>query len=240
MIKLEKITKKYKENYALKDVSLDIALGEVTAIIGSSGSGKSTLLRCINQLELPTSGNIYIDNEKFSSKNCRKLRSKIGMVFQNFNLFPHLNVLENLIYAPITVLNISRDNAVAKAEEILEKFGLKYKLLAQISELSGGQKQRIAICRALMLKPQIMLFDEPTSALDPEVIKDIIEAILLLKGQMTMIIVTHHLKFAKAIADRIIFLDHGLVLADQKAEGFFERPASHRARLFLENIGDLM
>ena len=240
MIKLEKITKKYIDNYALKDVSLDISAGEVIAIIGSSGSGKSTLLRCINQLELPTSGNIYIDNEKFSSKTCRKLRSKIGMVFQNFNLFPHLTVLENLVYAPITVSNVVRDSAVASAKEILEKFSLKHKLLARISELSGGQKQRIAICRALMLKPQIMLFDEPTSALDPEVIKDIIEAILLLKGQMTMIIVTHHLKFAKAIADRIIFLDHGLILADQKAENFFERPTSHRARLFLANIGDLM
>ena len=240
MIRLEKISKKYDKNYAIKDVSASFNSGETVAIIGSSGSGKSTLLRCINCLEEPTSGNVYINDEKLTAKNRRKLALSIGMVFQNFNLFPHMNVQDNLIYAPLHVLKQNKQAAKTKAEDLLGKFGLLQKLHAFPANLSGGQKQRVAICRALMMEPQIMLFDEPTSALDPEVIKDIIEAISLLKNQMTMIVVTHHLKFAKAIADRIIFMDHGIILADQKASDFFEKPASHRARLFLENIGDLL
>jgi polar amino acid transport system ATP-binding protein len=240
MIKLESLSKKYDKNYAIKDVSIEFKPGETVAIIGSSGSGKSTFLRCINRLEQPTSGSVFIDNEKLTAKTARKLGLQIGMVFQNFNLFPHLNVRDNLTYAPLNVLNISKKTANERAENLLTKFGLLNKLQAYPANLSGGQKQRVAICRALMMEPKVMLFDEPTSALDPEVIKDIVDAILLLKNQMTMIVVTHHLKFAKAIADRIIFMDHGIILADQKAEDFFEKPASHRARLFLENIGDLL
>lgn len=240
MIKLENISKKYDKTFAVKDVSIEFKSGETVAIIGSSGSGKSTLLRCINRLEQPTSGNVLIDNEKLTAKTARKLGLKIGMVFQNFNLFPHLNVRDNLTYAPLNVLKISKKTADERAENLLGQFGLQQKLLAYPTGLSGGQKQRVAICRALMMEPKIMLFDEPTSALDPEVIKDVIDAIAQLKSQMTIIVVTHHLKFAKAIADRIIFMDHGIILADQKADDFFEKPSSHRARLFLENIGDLL
>jgi polar amino acid transport system ATP-binding protein len=240
MIRLENISKKYDKNYAIKNINVNFGTGEVVAIVGSSGSGKSTLLRCINRLEEPTNGSVFIDDEKLNVRNSRKLTLKIGMVFQNFNLFPHMNVRDNLTYAPLNVLGLEKKTMEDKAENLLEKFGLQQKLLASPAQLSGGQKQRVAICRALMMEPQIILFDEPTSALDPEVIKDIIEAILLLKNQITMVVVTHHLKFAKAIADRIIFMDHGLILADQKADEFFTKPASHRARLFLENIGDLM
>ena len=240
MILLEKISKKYAKNYALKDITLNFKSNETVAIIGPSGSGKSTLLRCINNLEELTSGQIFINGKKLTNKDRKKLCFKIGMVFQNFNLFPHMSVRDNLIYSPINVLGMERESCEAKAEDLLDKFGLKQKLAFKPANLSGGQKQRIAIVRALMMDPEIMLFDEPTSALDPEVIKDIIEAISLLKSKMTMIVVTHHIRFAKAIADRIIFMDHGLVLADQKAQEFFQKPKSHRARIFLENVGDLM
>lgn len=240
MIILNKVSRNYGKTYAVKDISLEFKKKETIAIIGSSGSGKSTLLRIINALEVPTSGHVLIDDKKLTQKNKRKLCLKIGMVFQAFNLFPHLNVQDNLIYAPVNILGMKQMAAIAKAEKLLEQFGLRQRITAFPVNLSGGQKQRVAICRALMMNPKIMLFDEPTSALDPENIKDIIEIISLLKSQMTMIVVTHHIKFAKAIADRIIFMNHGQVLADQLAVEFFEKPKSHRARLFLENIGDLM
>lgn len=240
MIILDKVSRNYGKTYAVKDISLEFKKKETIAIIGSSGSGKSTLLRIINALEVPTSGHVLINDKKLTQKNKRKLCLKIGMVFQAFNLFPHLNVQDNLIYAPVNILGMKQMAAIAKAEKLLEQFGLKQRITAFPVNLSGGQKQRVAICRALMMDPEIMLFDEPTSALDPENIKDIIEIISLFKNQMTMIVVTHHIKFAKAIADRIIFMDHGQVLADQLAVEFFEKPKSHRARLFLENIGDLM
>lgn len=240
MIKLKNLSKKYNSSYAIKDLSLTFNANETTAIIGSSGSGKTTLLRCISHLEEPTNGAIFINEKKLTIKNRRELCLKIGMVFQAFNLFPHMNVIDNLIYAPINVLKWDKHIASKNAMELLEKFGLHTKSLSKPADLSGGQKQRVAICRALMMKPEVMLFDEPTSALDPENIKDIIEIILLLKTEVTMIVVTHHLKFAKAIADRVIFMDHGLVLADQSKNDFFEKPKSHRAKLFLDNIGDLM
>lgn len=240
MIILDKVSRNYGKTYAVKDISLEFKKKETIAIIGSSGSGKSTLLRIINALEVPTSGHVLIDDKKMTQKNKRKLCLKIGMVFQAFNLFPHLNVQDNLIYAPVNILGMKQMAAIAKAEKLLEQFGLRQRITAFPVNLSGGQKQRVAICRALMMNPEIMLFDKPTSALDPENIKDIIEIISLLKSQMTMIVVTHHIKFAKAIADRIIFMNHGQVLADQPAVEFLEKPKSHRARLFLENIGDLM
>ncbi|KAJ6644945.1 hypothetical protein Bhyg_00140, partial [Pseudolycoriella hygida] len=214
-IVIDKVSKCYNKTYALKTVSLEFKQRETIAIIGSSGSGKSTLLRIINGLEPPTSG-------------------------YGFNLFPHFNVQDNLTYAPINVLKMKPETAIAKAEKLLEQFNLQQKITSFTANLSGGQKQRVAICRALMMDPEIVLFDEPTSALDPENIKDIIEIIALLKDSVTMIVVTHHLKFAKAIADRIIFMDHGQILADQSNAEFFAQPKSHRARLFLENIGDLM
>ncbi|WP_375358686.1 amino acid ABC transporter ATP-binding protein [Candidatus Tisiphia endosymbiont of Neophilaenus lineatus] len=240
MIILDKVSRNYGKTYAVKDISLEFKKKETIAIIGSSGSGKSTLLRIINALEVPTSGHVLIDDKKLTQKNKRKLCLKIGMVFQAFNLFPHLNVQDNLIYAPVNILGMKQMAAIAKAEKLLKQFGLRQRITAFPVNLSGGQKQRVAICRALMMNPEIMLFDEPTSALDPENIKDIIEIISLLKSQMTMIVVTHHIKFAKAIADRIIFMNHGQVLVDQPAVEFFEKSKSHRARLFLENIGDLM
>ncbi|AFB21578.1 amino acid ABC transporter ATP-binding protein [Rickettsia canadensis] len=240
MIVLEKVCKRYSKNYAIKNIDLNFITKETTVIIGPSGSGKTTLLRILNNLEEPSSGTFLVDGKKIRQKDRRKLRLKIGMVFQNFNLFPHLTVGENLIYTPINVLNLPREKAILNAKELLEKFKLTQKFDSYPASLSGGQKQRIAIVRALMMKPEILLFDEPTSALDPENIKDVIENINLLKDQMSMVVVTHHLKFAKLIADRVIFMDQGQILANQAALDFFIKPASHRARLFLENIGDLM
>ncbi|WP_253308357.1 MULTISPECIES: amino acid ABC transporter ATP-binding protein [unclassified Rickettsia] len=240
MIALDKVCKRYGKAYALKNISLDFSVKETVVIIGPSGSGKSTLLRILNNLEEPTNGYLLVDGKRLVPKARRKLRLKVGMVFQNFNLFPHLNVCDNLIYAPINVLKMQKAEATLKAEDLLGKFGLKQKITYFPTNLSGGQKQRVAIARALMMNPEIILFDEPTSALDPENIKDVIENITLLKEQMKMVVVTHHLKFAKAIADRIIFMDQGQILANQPVKEFFVKPASHRARLFLENIGDLM
>ncbi|KIJ88929.1 amino acid ABC transporter ATP-binding protein [Rickettsia asembonensis] len=240
MIILEKVCKRYGKNYAIKNIDLDFTTKETTVIIGPSGSGKTTLLRILNNLEEPSSGTFLVDGKNLLSKDRRKLRLKVGMVFQNFNLFPHLMVGENLIYTPVNVLNLPKEQAISMAKELLAKFKLTQKFDSYPASLSGGQKQRIAIARALMMKPEILLFDEPTSALDPENIKDVIENINLLKDQMSMVVVTHHLKFAKLIADRVIFMDQGQILTNQSAKEFFNKPASHRARLFLENIGDLM
>lgn len=240
MIVLENISKEFGGVSAIKDINVTFKEKETTVLIGSSGSGKTTLLRCINNLEEPTGGNVYIDDRKLTKANRGELCFKIGMVFQQFNLFPHMNVLDNLTYGPIHVLKKSKAKAQDKAHDLLKKFSIAEKMHNFPSKLSGGQKQRAAICRALMMDPDTMLFDEPTSALDPEVVKDIIEIIKDLKGQMRMIVITHHIKFAKIIADRIIFMDKGLILADQNAEEFFNKPASHRARLFLSNVMDLM
>ncbi len=240
MIILENVTKQFGDNVAIKDINLTFDKRETVVIIGSSGSGKSTLLRCINNLENPTSGSVLIDGKKLTRRTRSKLCFKIGMVFQQFNLFPHMSVLENLTYGPKTVLNVGQVEAEEKARTLLEKFGILDKAHSDPLGLSGGQKQRAAICRALMMDPETILFDEPTSALDPEVVKDIIAIINDLKKQMTMVVITHHIKFARIIADRIIFMDKGLILADQPAKEFFEKPTSHRARLFLENVGDLM
>lgn len=240
MIILEKVCKRYGKNYGIRNIDLNFTKKETTVIIGPSGSGKTTLLRVLNNLEEPSSGTLLVDGKKLLSKDRRKLRLKVGMIFQNFNLFPHLTVGDNLIYTPVNIVKIPIDKAVVQAKELLKKFKLSHKFNSYPANLSGGQKQRIAIARALMMKPEILLFDEPTSALDPENIKDVIENINLLKDQMSMVVVTHHLKFAKLIADRVIFMDQGQVLADQPSQEFFNKPASHRARLFLENIGDLM
>jgi ABC-type polar amino acid transport system ATPase subunit len=240
MIELQNVTKKFDSQYALKNINLTFDKRETVVIIGSSGSGKSTLIRCINNLENPTSGAVLIDGEKLTRKNRGKLCFKIGMVFQQFNLFPHMSVLENLTYGPRNVLNTNQIDAQQKARDLLGRFGIADKLNAAPADLSGGQKQRAAICRALMMDPETILFDEPTSALDPEVIRDIIKIINDLKTQMTMVVITHQINFAKIIADRIIFMDKGVVLADQPADEFFEKPTSHRARLFLANIGDLI
>ena len=238
MILVENLAKKYSGHYAVKNINFKVDKQETVAIVGPSGSGKSTLLRCINHLEEPSSGNIIIDGQKLTSKSSNKLRLKIGMVFQHFNLFPHMNVLENLIYSPCKVRRMKEELAKEKAIALLEKFGLSNKSHFMPNNLSGGQKQRVSISRAIMMDPEIMLFDEPTSALDPEVIGDVAEAILLLKSEMTIIVVTHHIKFARAVADRIIFMDQGQVLCDQPRDEFFEKPKSQRARLFLNKVSE--
>lgn len=240
MIILKKVTKKFNDHIALQDINLTFDKRETVVVIGSSGSGKSTLLRCINNLENPTSGSVTIDGKKLTRRNRGKLCFKIGMVFQQFNLFPHMSVLDNLTYGPLNVLNRNKIDTEKKARSLLQKFSILDKVNSAPLSLSGGQKQRVSICRALMMNPETMLFDEPTSALDPEVVKDIIEIINDLKNQMTMIVITHHIKFARVIADRIIFMDKGRVLADQPADEFFTKPKSHRAKLFLANVGDLM
>ncbi|NRB10723.1 MAG: amino acid ABC transporter ATP-binding protein [Rickettsiaceae bacterium] len=241
MIQLKNISKKFTDNnFAISDINLTLDKLETVVVIGASGSGKSTLLRCINNLENVTEGSIIINGQTLVKNNRSKLCSKIGMVFQQFNLFPHMSVKDNLTYGPQNVQGMSKKEAEHKAASLLKKFGLNKKMDAYPADLSGGQKQRVAITRALMMDPEIMLFDEPTSALDPEIIKDIIDIINDMKKQVTMIVVTHHIKFARIIADRIIFMDGGKILADQTAKDFFTKPKSHRARLFLENIGDLM
>lgn len=236
MIVIENLTKKYQGHYAIKDINFKVAKKETVAIVGPSGSGKSTLLRCIKRLEEPTSGDILVDGKKITKKSSRKLRLKLGMVFQHFNLFPHMNVLENLIYGPCKVKNVREDLATEKASNLLKKFGLTNKSHFMPNNLSGGQKQRIAIARALMMDPEVILFDEPTSALDPEVIGDVVDTICLLKSEMTIIVVTHHIRFARAVADRIIFMDQGQILCDQPKDAFFEKPKSQRARLFLSKV----
>ena len=240
MIELKNINKSFDGQPAIKDINLKLAKNEIVVVLGSSGSGKTTLLRSISNLEQPNSGDVLINNTKLTAKNRAKLCLKIGMVFQGFNLFPHMDVLENLTYSPIKVLGVSKGDANHKAEKLLEQFAMASKVRARVDDLSGGQKQRVAICRALMTDPELMLFDEPTSALDSEVIKDLIDALLILKKKMGMLIVTHQLKFAKIVADRIIFMDSGQILCDQPAGEFFAKPKSKRAHLFLENVKSIL
>lgn len=240
MIKLEDVSKKYGTEYAIKNISFQLKKGESLAIIGPSGSGKSTLLKMINRLEAPTKGNVFVNDVKLTEKNRRKACLKIGMVFQQYHLFPHMNVLENLIYSPCAVLKMDKQQAIDKATKLLQDLNLKGKIDFMPKELSGGQKQRIAIARSLMMDPDLMLFDEPTSALDPEVIKDIVNIINELRKEISIITVTHHLKFAHAISERVIFMDQGQILCDQPTESFFKNPKSHRAKLFLDNVGDFM
>ncbi len=240
MIKLVKLSKKFATNYALNEVSLEVARQDIIAIIGSSGSGKSTLLRCINRLETPTSGEVYLADQKVTKRNIREICKKIAIVFQNFNLFPHFTVIENLIYGPININKIAISAASDKALKILRDLGLEDKANLKPSSLSGGQKQRVAIARALMMDPEVILFDEPTSALDLEIIKDLINIIDSLKAKkITMLIVTHHVGFARKISNKIIFMDKGHVLDYMSTEEFFKEPNSHRAKIFLDNIKDI-
>ncbi|MCC2646107.1 MAG: peptide transporter ATP-binding protein [Rickettsiaceae bacterium] len=240
MIKLVKLSKKFGSNQALKEVTLEIKKNDIVAIIGPSGSGKSTLLRCINRLDNPTSGEVYISDKKANKKNIRLICQKIGMVFQNFNLFPHFSVLENLTYGPINLNGLKTEDANQKALELLKTMNLEDKANYKPSSLSGGQKQRIAIARALMMDPEVILFDEPTSALDLEIIKDLISIIEALRAQnITMLIVTHHIGFAKKVSNKIIFMEQGHVLDYMDTNLFFDNPKSHRARLFLESINGI-
>ncbi|HJK87324.1 MAG TPA: amino acid ABC transporter ATP-binding protein [Candidatus Megaira endosymbiont of Hartmannula sinica] len=239
-IELKNISKKYNNINALENVNTIFEKKETIAIIGNSGSGKSTLLRCINHLEDSYEGDVIINDKILTRRNRKILCSKIGMVFQQFNLFPHMNVLENIVYGPIRLLNQNKEQVIKRAISLLKEFSIDRKLRSNINNLSGGQKQRVAIVRALIMNPKIMLFDEPTSALDPEVIQDVIDIINKLKNNMMMVIVTHHIKFAKLIADRIIFMDGGKILADQRSDDFFTNPSSNRAKIFLENVETLI
>lgn len=239
MIKVKNLHKYFGELHVLKGIDLEVKQGDVIAIIGPSGSGKSTMLHCINRLEEPSGGHIYIDNEDIMAPDCdiNAIRQKVGMVFQHFNLFPHKTVLENITLAPSLVKKVSKDEAEKTAYELLAKVGLSDKALSYPNKLSGGQKQRIAIARALAMKPEVILFDEPTSALDPEMIKEVLDVMKeLAKEGMTMLIVTHEMGFAKNVANRLIFMDNGKVVEDTEPNEFFNSPKSERAKEFLDKV----
>ena len=236
ILKIDKVNKFYGELHALKDVSLSGAQGEVVVILGPSGCGKSTLLRTINGLEPVQSGNFIIEGERIDQnfKEWRRIRQKIGMVFQSYELFDHLSVLHNIILGPMKVQNVPKEDAIALAREWLKIVGLADKENSYPKELSGGQKQRIAIVRSLVMKPKIMLFDEVTAALDPEIVREVLDVMLnLAKEGQTMLIVTHEMGFARAVADRIVFMDEGSVAEINEPEVFFTAPKSERAKKFL-------
>jgi arginine/lysine/histidine transport system ATP-binding protein len=239
VIKIEDLYKSYGKLEVLKGINTSIKEGEVVAIIGPSGSGKSTLLRCLNLLEQPTGGKIWIKDTDITDKktNIMKVRENVGMVFQHFYLFPHKTVLDNLTYAPMKVKKLSKDEAQKQARVLLEQVGLLEKADQYPNRLSGGQKQRVAIARALAMNPEVMLFDEPTSALDPEMVKEVLAVMKnLVDTGMTMAIVTHEMGFAREVADRILFLDGGNLVEDAHPEEFFTNPKSQRARDFLEKV----
>ena len=239
MIRIENLHKRFGKLEVLKGIDINVEKGEIIAIIGPSGSGKSTFLRCINRLEEPTDGKIFIDGENILSKetNINKIREKVGMVFQHFNLFPHKNVIKNITLAPIKIKNYSLELAESKADNLLNKVGLLDKKYSYPNQLSGGQKQRIAIARALAMEPEIMLFDEPTSALDPEMIKEVLDVMIeLAREGMTMLIVTHEMGFAKNVATRILFMNDGKILEDEKPEEFFNNPKHNRTKEFLYKV----
>ncbi len=239
MIKVENLHKSFGKLEVLKGITTTISQGEVIAIIGPSGSGKSTFLRCLNLLEKPTEGKVWINGEEITNPktDIAKVRQNVGMVFQHFHLFPHKTVLNNLTYAPITVNGLSKQEAEDKAKELLKKVGLSDKAIEYPNRLSGGQKQRVAIARALAMNPDVILFDEPTSALDPEMVKEVLEVMKDLAGSgMTMAIVTHEMGFAKEVADRVLFLDGGKLVEDAKPSEFFTSPKTKRAQDFLEKM----
>ena len=238
IISIKNLKKNYGSNHVLKDIDIDIEEGEVVVIVGSSGSGKSTFLRCLNLLEEPTSGEIIVDGVKITDKktDLNKLRREVGMVFQQFNLFPNYSVIENIKLAPKKLRKVSDRAITKKARELLNDVGLLNKAKAMPNSLSGGQKQRVAIARALAMEPKIILFDEPTSALDAEMIGEVLDVIreVAEKG-MTMVIVTHEMKFAREVGTRMIFLDKGVIIEDGKPSEVMDNPKTERARQFFSN-----
>ena len=241
MIKIEHVSKSFPKVVALDDVSLNIEKSEVVCLIGPSGSGKSTLLRSVNGLEKIDSGKIYFDGELLDpndSDQMRRVRTKMGFVFQHFNLFPHLTVLQNITLGPVKVLGKTEDEAKADAMKLLERVGLPEKADEYVSKLSGGQKQRVAIVRALCMKPEVMLFDEPTSALDPEMVKEVLNVMrsLATDDHMTMMVVTHEMGFAKEVASRIIFMDSGHIVEENTPDTFFSEPKEDRTKEFLSKV----
>ncbi|MTI94268.1 MAG: amino acid ABC transporter ATP-binding protein [Firmicutes bacterium] len=239
MIKVRGLNKWFGKLHALKDIDLDVEAGEVVVIIGASGSGKSTLLRCINYLEEYQQGEIYIDGELLEA-NARKInlmRAQVGMVFQRFNLFPHMTVLENVCEGPIQVRGIAKDDAEKLAVDLLTKVGLEDKITAWPSSLSGGQQQRVAIARSLAMEPKLMLFDEPTSALDPELVGEVLTVMKdLAKEGMTMAVVTHEMGFAREVADRVIYIDEGEIIEQGCPDSIFDNPQEERTQQFLSKI----
>lgn len=239
MINVRNLYKSFGKNEVLKDINETIKKGEVVVIIGPSGSGKSTFLRCLNLLEEPTSGIINFEGEDITDKNVdiNKIREKMGMVFQQFNLFPHKTVMENLTIGPTKIKNISNGEAIKKGSELLEKVGLLDKKNVYPNSLSGGQKQRIAIARALAMEPDVMLFDEPTSALDPEMVGEVLGVMKsLAKDGMTMVVVTHEMGFAKEVGDRILFMDEGRIIEEGTPEDIFQNPKNSRTKDFLSKV----
>ncbi|EST12619.1 ABC transporter [Sporolactobacillus laevolacticus DSM 442] len=239
MIKVEDLKKSFGDNEVLKKINLEVNKQEVVVVIGPSGSGKSTLLRCINLLETITSGHVYIEGTDIADKkaNINKIRQDVGMVFQQFNLFPHMTVLDNIMLAPTKVKKVSKEHAKEKALELLGKVGLAEKADAYPDSLSGGQKQRIAIARALAMEPKMMLFDEPTSALDPEMVGEVLDVMKqLAKDGMTMVVVTHEMGFAREVGDRVIFMDGGYIIEENEPRQLFEHPQEERTKAFLSKI----
>lgn len=241
MIKIENLHKEFGEVEVLKGIDVEVSKGEVIAIIGPSGSGKSTFLRCINRMEEPSSGKIFIDGQDIMQKgvDINLVRQKLGMVFQHFNLFPHKKVIDNITLAPMKLKKTPKEIAEQKAMNLLKKVGLAEKKDVYPSRLSGGQKQRIAIARALAMEPEIMLFDEPTSSLDPEMIKEVLDVMKdLAKEGMTMMIVTHEMGFARNVANRILFMSEGKIIEDESPSELFTNPKNQRVRDFLHKVLD--
>ncbi|MEH7886516.1 amino acid ABC transporter ATP-binding protein [Bacillus sp. JJ1609] len=239
MIKVANLQKSFGHNKVLNGIDVEVKPQEVVVVIGPSGSGKSTFLRCINLLEKITDGHVLIEGMDITDKgiNINKVRENVGMVFQHFNLFPHKTVMENIMLAPLKVRGISEEKARAKGMELLKKVGLEDKADAYPSSLSGGQKQRVAIARALAMEPKIMLFDEPTSALDPEMVGEVLEVIKQLAREgMTMVVVTHEMGFAREVGDRVIFMDGGLIIEENKPKNLFENPQHERTKAFLSKV----
>ena len=239
MIQVKNLKKSFGSNEVLKDINVTVKPQEVVVVIGPSGSGKSTFLRCINMLETITDGHVLIEGVDITDKktDINKIRTEVGMVFQQFNLFPHKKVIDNIILAPMRVRKTPADKARAKAMELLRKVGLEDKAEAYPDSLSGGQKQRVAIARALAMEPKIMLFDEPTSALDPEMVGEVLEVMKdLAKEGMTMVVVTHEMGFAKEVGDRVIFMDGGLVVEENVPSELFDHPQEERTKAFLSKV----
>lgn len=239
MIDVKHLKKSFNDLEVLSDINETIDEGEVVVVIGPSGSGKSTFLRCLNLLETPDSGEVWVDNEQINvpGVDVNRVRQKMGMVFQHFNLFPHLTVMENITLAPVKLGKMTKEEAVKKGKELLATVGLSEKADAYPAQLSGGQKQRIAIARSLAMEPEIMLFDEPTSALDPEMVGDVLDVMKkLAKSGMTMVVVTHEMGFAREVGTRIMFMDGGLVMESGTPEQIFDNPQNERTQLFLSKV----